>query len=503
MVGGEDSKAYQLIHSMSKEEKRYFKLFAQGIGKKDSKHIQLFDILTKQKVYNKATAKRSLRNIKNFGATEHYLYQMLLKSLRVYTSSSSIEMEILDAFKNIRVLYNRQLYELAKETLVSIKKFAIQHDQLHYLPQLYEWEVRIEVVFYQFKDVSNEQFEQFKVEYINQLEMLRNFGTYSLAALEFTYLSQKLGYSQELEKRLSNIMGQPWMQDFNHCQSLSARLTLCEIHAIYYSFHEIEKSLDAYIRIIREIEEAGPEVQQQRHKQYIISIANAGSLAINLHKWEEAQRLINIANNLPEKQLTPRFRLFQYNLNLTLQVHKGAFDKAVELLPEGKQFVEDYAEKLPEFELLIWRYLAAIVHFGLGDYEKSIDYLEELQQYKTSKELQSAAKLLLLISLYEQEQFELLSSTLRSSYRFFKKNTDENSFEQMMVSCLKRLSNLPNNRMFRDQLKGVRAKLEGYYRETKTWHLYLPYSFDYLTWLDSKIGNVSLSKMLEQKFKAL
>lgn len=498
---GEDSKAYQLIHSMSKEEKRYFKLFAQGVGTKNSKHIQLFDVLTKQKVYNKTIAKKALSNIKNFGATEHYLYQLLLKSLRVYSSNSTLEMEILDALKNIRILYNRQLYELAKEALENIKTFAIQHDQLAYLPQIYEWEVRIEVVFYQFKTMSNEEFERFKVSYLEQLQKLLNYGEYSMAALEFTYLSHKLGYSKELEERLSKIMEKPNMRDLNYCQSLSARLTLCEIHAIYYSFHKIEKSLAAYLQIIKEIEEAGLEVQDQRHKQYIISIANAGSLAINLQKWEEAQRLINIANALPEKQLTPRFRLFQYNLNLTLQIHKGAFNNALAILPKGEQFIEIFEDKLPEIEVLIWRYLEAIVYFGEGEYDKVIDNLELLTQNRTSKELQSAARLLHLISLYEKENFELLSSILRSNYRFFKKNTDENSFEQMMVSCLKQLSKVPNDKIFKKQLQAIRDKLEGYYLITKTWHLYLPYSFDYLTWLDSKIKDIPLAQMLAEKSK--
>lgn len=498
---GEDSKAYQLIHSMSKEEKRYFKLFAQGVGKKDSKHIQLFDMLTKQKVYNKAIAKKTLSNIKNFGATEYYLYQLLLKSLRVYSSSSTIEMEILDALKNIRILYNKQLFELAKEVLENVKDFSIRHDQLNYLPQIYEWELRIEVVFYQFKTITNEQFYQFKVEYLDQLQKLLNYGSYSMAALEFTYLSQKLGYSKELEKRLSKIMEDPKMQDLSYCQSLSARLTLCEIHAIYYSFNAVEKSLAAYLQVLKEIEEAGPEVQEQRHKQYIISIANASSLAINLRKWEEAQRLIDITNSLPEKQLTPRFRLFQYNINLTFQIYKGDVVNALGILPKGEDFVAKQEEKLPELEVFVWRYLVAIVHFGQDDYEKAIDNLEQLQQKNTSKELQSAARLLHLICLHEQGNFELLSSFLRSNYRFFKKNTDENSFEQMMVSCLKKLSKVPNDKLFKKQLLEVRDKLASYYLINKTWHLYLPYSFDYLAWLDSKIKGIPLVNILAQKFQ--
>lgn len=51
---------FNLIHALTKAEKRHFKLFSATLEKKDKSHIQLFDAIDKQKNMTKKHSKRSL-----------------------------------------------------------------------------------------------------------------------------------------------------------------------------------------------------------------------------------------------------------------------------------------------------------------------------------------------------------------------------------------------------------------------------------------------------------
>ncbi|MCP4438823.1 MAG: hypothetical protein GY810_07750 [Aureispira sp.] len=484
---------------MSKEEKRYFKLFVQGVGQKESSHLRLFNVLSKQKTYNKTAAKKALSFIKNFGATEHYLYQLLLKTLRVYRSSSSTEMRILDSLKDIQILFDCQLYDLAQTTLVDLKKLAIKYDKLYFLPQIYEWQIRIELEGTRFEGID---FNMIKEEYLGTLQQIVNYGQYATTAVEVALLARESGGNKEIQEHLDKIMQATWLQDIEHCQSLSAKLIFWELQSIYYSTHQMEKSLTACLNIIEELHQAGPHMLQQRHKLYSIMIANAAYFAIHLSQWEKVEELLNLIKQLPKKFITPRFQLIAYYVHLILYNHRGELDHVQEVIDAGETLVLQYTNKITLADVAVWKYYVALTHFMKENYDDALPPLEYLRYLEIDKGLQYAARLLTLVTLYEQESFELLDSFLRSNYRFFKKKTDPDSFELTMISCLRQLCKLfVKNSAFKSDadLKQIRDRIKVYYEKQEFWHAYLPYCFDYLAWLDSKIQNVPITKIMKQK----
>ncbi|MEL7021626.1 MAG: hypothetical protein AAGK47_08460, partial [Bacteroidota bacterium] len=59
-------KLFKLVKSLSAPEKRYFKLFVSGKGKKDSKYILLFDAIDAMKVFDEELLKASVYKDKPF-----------------------------------------------------------------------------------------------------------------------------------------------------------------------------------------------------------------------------------------------------------------------------------------------------------------------------------------------------------------------------------------------------------------------------------------------------
>ena len=112
---------FLLVKSLTKAQKRQFKLFASRIhGNKEAKFIQLFDFLDKAEIYDEKelscqpfVSKPQLANLKS------HLYKQLLTSLRMSPSIQNPRMQIREQLDFATVLYQKGLY---KQSLKNFRK---------------------------------------------------------------------------------------------------------------------------------------------------------------------------------------------------------------------------------------------------------------------------------------------------------------------------------------------------------------------------------------------
>src|SRR5690349_16221129 len=104
---------FNLIKSLNKGEKRYFKLFARtrSAHKDTNNYIRLFDVIEKQGEYNEEKIKR-LKLVKDvhLPMLKNYLYNLVLESLRSLKSKSSdVDSEIGNLLENARIMRDKGL----------------------------------------------------------------------------------------------------------------------------------------------------------------------------------------------------------------------------------------------------------------------------------------------------------------------------------------------------------------------------------------------------------
>ena len=117
----------QLIGSLSKAEKRAFKLYVGRFSSSDNaKFIQIFDFIDKSKTYSDVELLKKYKDIKKsqLSNLKAHLYKQLLISLRLQHASSSTDIEIRESIDYARVLYNRGLYNQSLRILERAKANA-------------------------------------------------------------------------------------------------------------------------------------------------------------------------------------------------------------------------------------------------------------------------------------------------------------------------------------------------------------------------------------------
>ncbi len=122
---------FDLIQSLSKGEKRYFKVHSSRhtIGE-ENKYVKLFDAICKQKVYDEKDLLANEKYVRQLPLLKKRLYHSILKALEVY--HTSIDAEVRKLLHQAEILYEKALYEQAKKILRSIKTICKENELLTY-----------------------------------------------------------------------------------------------------------------------------------------------------------------------------------------------------------------------------------------------------------------------------------------------------------------------------------------------------------------------------------
>lgn len=103
-----------LIKSLSKAEKRYFRLACRQ-AETASNYLKLFDAMDAQEEYDEKAIRKKFKKetfCNQLHVTKSYLRQFILKSLRNFHTKISKDAELKDALRNVEILFHKELYPL-------------------------------------------------------------------------------------------------------------------------------------------------------------------------------------------------------------------------------------------------------------------------------------------------------------------------------------------------------------------------------------------------------
>ncbi|MDB4851307.1 hypothetical protein OAH61_02710, partial [Flavobacteriaceae bacterium] len=146
MTKSQKDNLFQLVKSLSKSEKRQFKLYVGRLGvNTDSKFLNLFNFLDKATTYNETSIleksgikKQQLANVKA------HLYKQILISLKLSPSHQNVRSQIREQLDFASILYHKGLYKQSLKILEKAKEFAILNEEKNLAYEVVELEKVIE-----------------------------------------------------------------------------------------------------------------------------------------------------------------------------------------------------------------------------------------------------------------------------------------------------------------------------------------------------------------------
>lgn len=500
----------QLIKSLTRAEKRHFRLFVRrNQASENILFLQLFDFLDKHKEYDEvqilkkipAIKKRQLSNLKG------HLYKQLLTSLRLLNKNYVEEIQLRELVDYARVLYNKGLYGQSLELLDKAKQRAFQGNFNAMALELIEFEKFIEG---QYITQSIEgRAQELSRQSLKLCSKLYDNNRFSNLALQMYALNLKVGYVRnEKEYYFVKEFFRSKLPDVK-LEDLPfwGKIYYCQAYGWYYHMVQDFPMNYRYAQKWIDLFEEEPQMKELNLPLYVKGLHNLLGSLYNAVQYEKFKKVLEIYNQLPKEidisqdnNVEGLYKTFSFLHNIQKHFMEGSFKEGLALMPELDSFIASDEYNLDDHRVLVFYYLMACMYFGSGDNDEAIHYLNLIINQKNPdyrEDIQCFARILNLIAHYELGNMRLVEYQVKSVYRFLSKMEDLHAVQKEIFRFLRKTPRIQKSET-RDEfirLKSQLVKLESDPFERRPF-LYL----DIISWLESKIENKSVGEVIREKF---
>lgn len=498
---------FELIKSLSKSEKRFFKLHS-SLQNGEKNYLRLFDFVDGMEVYDEDEVQRHFKGekfIKHLPSEKNHLYKLILKSLRSFHGENSVSSILKQEIKNIEILYNKALFHECSKFLLRAKKLAIEYEKFYYLFELINWEKTLLEEAYEQGEFTKDLDGLIREE-MDVLERLRNLAAYHALYAKINYVFRSGGYARTDENKaiVNEIVNHPLIKGKNTALSKRAASIcfytqgFCNMAGGDYAT-AIEK-----FRRVKEILDALPHLRADLSKRYVRTLGNLSMCLIDTGDINGARQLIEEMRKLRDTKgfdtQDVQLSIFRHCALADLQVcHKtGDFHKGVRDVEIMLRHLADYEGTLHKEQELIFYYQVAYIYFGAGEFGKALHWINKLLNDNEStlrQDIYSYVRLFNLVIHYEMGHVDLLEYTIKSTLRFLAKRQRAHDLERMIIDNFKKLirarSMADKQEVFLSFRSGLR-KFEGSQSDV------VLRFFDFSKWLDAKIENVPFAEMVRR-----
>lgn len=499
---------FELIKSLSKSEKRQFKLYVGRIGgNTNSNYMALFNLLDKVKNYNDALIVKKT-NIKKtqISNTKAHLYKQLLTSLRTNPMHQNIRSQIREQFDFASILYNKGLYKQSLKILDKTKEIALLNNENGLAYDIVEFEKIIESQYIT-RSLSNRA-NELSVQ-AKELS-LKNVAVSKLSnlSLQLYSLILKHGYvknSKESEEVSNYFKARLPKLTFSEL-GFKEKLFLYKAH-LWHSFIKQDfissyKYSQKWVNLFTE----QPNMKIENPVFYLKGINYLlESLFFLKQKTKFSEVIFLLNQDIKNKQVTLNENtntlifLYYYQNKLNQFFLEGKFKENLNFITTVLKQIELFKNKIDSHHIMLFYYKIACLYFGAGENKKSIIYLEKIinnKKLKMREGLLCFARVLNLVAHYEAGLDYNIDKLIVSTYKFLLKMNNLQEVQKKMIVFIKNLS-----KIYPQDLKKEFIKL---HQELVVFedHPYEKRAFLYLdiiSWLESKIENRPIEEIISKK----
>lgn len=503
---------FELIQSLSKSEKRFFKL-SSSLQSGDKNYLKIFDVIDKQTAYDEDALKGMFKGetfIKHLPSEKNHLYKLILKSLRSYHADNSISSILKQEIKNIEILYKKALYKECNKFLSRAKRLAIEHEKFYYLFEMLSLEKLLLEEAYEAGEFTKDLDALIREEQ-DVIDKLRNLAAYHVLYSKINYVFRSGGFARSEADRalVEEISHHPLIIGQNTALSRRAA-TICYYIQGFCATANVDKeaALNKFNRV-REILDDNPLIRKDLPKRYIRTLSNILTVQINTGRIDEAEAMIVTMREFSKKAHFQAddidLMIFKstYLAELRIYEKKGEFEKAIAIVEPIVKRIEKSDGKINKEQELDFMVNIASVYFGAGNYKESLQWLNRVlndNEPNLRQDIYSYARLFNLVVHYELGNFDLLEYIIKSTTRYLAKRQRDHELEILILDSMKKLARIAGRPEKFDAFKTFKKDIDSHLSNATDEIIFEFFNFP--VWLDSKIAEVSFRQAAVAEYRA-
>ncbi|SDE25918.1 hypothetical protein SAMN05421636_104139 [Pricia antarctica] len=503
---------FVLVKSLSKSEKRQFKLYVGRLGvNTDAKFLALFNLMDKIKKYDeKAILESGIVKKAQLSNLKAHLYKQILVSLRLNPVNQTIRLQIREQLDFATILYQKGLYRQSLKILDKAKGTAIENQEKNIAYEIVELEKIIETQYItrSIPDRADELAVQAK-ELSAQNVMTSKLSNLSL---QLYGMMLKVGYvrSDEDYVRVKDYFERHLPKYQIEDLGFREKLWLYKAH-LWYSF--LTQDFLSTYKYSSKWVDLFYEQKEQIYLNPVFFIKGNHYLLESLFYVKYAsqfkqtlERLEKVVGgkNFPKNDNVTSLVFLYVNANkLNLHFLEGTFKKGLYLVKIVEYGINKHKDRIDAHHIMLLYYKIACLYFGIGDNKTCIQYLKRIinnRNLKMREDLMCFARVLSLVAHYEAGMDYHLEIQLKSTYKFLLKMNDLHAVQKEMIKFLRNLGGIYPHEL-KNEFQKLHTELKKYedHPYEKRAFLYL----DIISWLESHLENRPVAEIIREKAMAV
>lgn len=504
MAGKSD--LFILIKSLTRNEKGYFKRFAATHkSAANNKTIALFKAIEAQKNYNEEKIRRRFKNekfLKNLSVAKAALIEQILESLQQF-HNKTIKHELKSLLRNSEILYSKRHFRLCSETISRGKKLSEKYDDAPYYIQFCNIQIdMMRALGYNESEITFDQIFKDMQDWLNRQKTILIFKNIYVSVYKHLNRHGYMRSESELKKYDTLLK--------TNLPELDERSFYCKYYYNWVKYFISESRgnySDAYkfSKLVLNLFDENKHMMVENEGLYITQFTGYIQTAIRSKNFRALEGDLEKLRNAPMKTEYSKYQALirSYNGELLLNINRGDFKKAKELIPVILKKIEDPAsvKYLLRGEKAIVYSSISYIYMGLEEYSVTNKFLNKCID-ATGSDLRNDAflfaRLIQLIVQYEMGKEDMVEYYTRSLYRILLKRNSLYEFERITLKFIRNNLNRGMKRIETiNRFKDLKIQLEKLKKDP--FESRPLFQFDFITWLESKIEGVSFAKKMKDK----
>ncbi len=496
----------QLIRSMTKAEKRSFRLYVNRDNNANDKlFMQLFDYIDSARTYKETDLLKKIPQIKKsqLSNIKANLMKQILSNMRHLHKLEYSDVSIRELLDYSRILQAKGMTKASLDMLEKAKKIAENSHETLLSYHILDEERKIETQYITGSSTLKAiQLNEESVRMLQKVGIRDKLSNLSIMLygmyLKYGYVRDKKDFEQVKDYFYSNL---PEVK----VNKLGFYEKIYYFQSLVWYYHMTQDFLNYYKYSQKWVECFHQDIHMKNEDPvlYFKGLHNALNALYMANKTDKFIASYKEFSELENEQLTENqmsnFRLFKYIHLLNKIFLTGDYDKGVteikeivDVLKTGDHFWDINRE-------MVFYYKIACVYFGADDFNKATDYLNLIINSPIGglrEDIQCFARILTLISHYEMGNDFLVSYQIKSVYRFLHKMEDLQEVQKEILSFIRKTP-LMTKKDLKGEFIKLRGKLVKYQKDPyeRRPFLYL----DIISWLDSKIHGKRIQEAIREK----
>lgn len=502
---------HELIRSLTKSEKRYFKLMSSRhtIGDENN-YVRLFDYIEKMDEYDENLVHEHFKGeafLNRFSITKKRLYDHVLSSLDSFHANSDVDAQLYKQLHSADILFSKSLYDQCRRLLRSAEKLASKHQRLEILLLIEDKRRRL-IETNGYASVDQLELNEIRTSFTsisNGLEA-RNL-LWSIKSQLFTQLMNK-GVARTVEEEMSFASLIEPLAEINNseCKYVENEYLFNHIYsAYYYAINNSEFSLDYLQKNLELIKRKDTEHIFESNR--IISVlSNSIFLADRLGRYREATMYLNEMKSLAgtlqsDEDLSIKLFSSINSIEFSLFLRRGDFDAAVKLSEDVIPKLDDHRLKITPARRAFLEFKIAVSYLSKGETAQALKWVNSILNNPDLDRSEDIIGFTLLIDLLVHVELgndKLLPYSLKSAQRYFKTRNRLYGFEKSFLLAMQKMVRCTSTIQKLDVWEDLKFNLEKDLNHSNE-RIALEY-FDFYSWALAKVNSRSFEMVVKDRY---